>query len=699
MPLIESFVIGEDKMRAIGSFVLSRKLTEGFRALANFLYEHKFHWSKFAKFKSDVKNAPPGRDHFLLFMKFIGRESEAEKLTKENVEKIVTAIGDFEELESDVRKGASDHHSFMKSLGCESEAEKMTKDDFEKIVKATIDSKILERIAVLINDLSSSKTPLTWVSFENLQASFEEALKAAEACEKAKADADDAHASFLQSLCEGKVPENEDAGAVASFFDPDNSTPPSVSVPLACTFSTEMTKQDSETMEARKKSVETAKTIQAAKANRAAKDKAAAVAAFLEFIGYPSFANPSFTKLKSKLGNGSQEKIKFQDLIDILPPLKWIQGYLLSVPEQWENLTQIEHVLGKNTFALASTKHSTIRARADTRWLSQLATGELGQIVSKIDEFFGDSIVEEPERHATISKMCTISKDLERLNKELNTHLDMQKTFAKDYEKALSSCLRLFKRTSQKLLAMTPLDVAKSATFRAEISSSDNAQACVDALQTSGVSGATYQRDWTRAKLEAKLKKVPFFNVGNENLGKVVDALLAIKSEEDSRKEYSQMLETFKFFLHHDTDSRQVSCALEGSDTAAGSSTRLLSQILDKIGASASLQNFIDDYRDDDCIPSLCRMAPETLGSRFKLSPNSANEFLQQCRNSLASSSDSRAGGSLALAPASLHATSLSRPQAAGGGGGGGGGGNSTFEKVFSTRAVELSFILPKSCG
>ncbi len=102
------------------------------------------------------------------------------------------------------------------------------------------------------------------------------------------------------------------------------------------------------------------------------------------------------------------------------------------------------------------------------------------------------------------------------------------------------------KLTRKTLQAMTSREVVLSATRRAGL-----APECALALQNSAVSGATYQSDWTRASLEAKL--MPHFGENiRDHLRNTVDALLEMKAEAEKKTEYSKMIETFKFFLHRD---------------------------------------------------------------------------------------------------------------------------------------------------
>jgi tRNA(Arg) A34 adenosine deaminase TadA len=130
------------------------------------------------------------------------------------------------------------------------------------------------------------------------------------------------------------------------------------------------------------------------------------------------------------------------------------------------------------------------------------------------------------------------------------------------------------KLTRKTLQAMTSKEVAKEATDRSSCFFFEHKETCITALQKSAVSGATYQSDWTRASLEAKL--VPHFSDESIRLylRSVVDALLAMKAEADSGKEYSKMLETFIFFLQHEPANMQCQMGLEAiSDPPTSSSS------------------------------------------------------------------------------------------------------------------------------
>ncbi len=70
--------------------------------------------------------------------------------------------------------------------------------------------------------------------------------------------------------------------------------------------------------------------------------------------------------------------------------------------------------------------------------------------------------------------------------------------------------------------------------------------------------------------------------------------------------------------------------ALQGGGDAAGSSTELLSAILNDIGASEFLQNFIDDDQDDDCIASY--KIPNKLCKSYGLPQHLAASFVEKCR-------------------------------------------------------------------
>jgi tRNA A-37 threonylcarbamoyl transferase component Bud32 len=72
------------------------------------------------------------------------------------------------------------------------------------------------------------------------------------------------------------------------------------------------------------------------------------------------------------------------------------------------------------------------------------------------------------------------------------------------------------------------------------------------------------------------------------------------------------------------------STALQGGGDAAGSSTALLSAILNDIGASEFLQNFIDDDQDDDCIASY--KIPTKVCKSYGLPQHLAASFVEKCR-------------------------------------------------------------------
>jgi serine/threonine protein kinase/ribosomal protein L13E len=80
------------------------------------------------------------------------------------------------------------------------------------------------------------------------------------------------------------------------------------------------------------------------------------------------------------------------------------------------------------------------------------------------------------------------------------------------------------------------------------------------------------------------------------------------------------------------SDSNALQC---GSD-AGGSSTSLLSAILNEIGASEFLQNLIDDDHEDDSIPVLSRLKPDRISSKYGLPQHLASSFVEKCRSSVA---------------------------------------------------------------
>jgi len=211
------------------------------------------------------------------------------------------------------------------------------------------------------------------------------------------------------------------------------------------------------------------------------------------------------------------------------------------------------------------------------------------------------------------------------------------------------------KLTRKTLQAMTSREVAEEATRRSSCFFADHTETCITALQSSAVSGATYQSDWTRASLEAKL--VPYFFDESIRLylRSVVDALLAMKAEADSGKEYSKMLETFIFFLQHEPANMQCQMGLEANSDLPTSSSS--SSAASSPTPPAAVSHDVDTRADAD------------------------------------------AEGGTALAPAAPHAIAGGaagggenvKVKTAGGSGGGdagdGGGGKSIFEKVgFNAR-------------
>jgi hypothetical protein len=99
------------------------------------------------------------------------------------------------------------------------------------------------------------------------------------------------------------------------------------------------------------------------------------------------------------------------------------------------------------------------------------------------------------------------------------------------------------------------MHIAELVTVRAQSCSQ-----CVEAVQ--GIDfDATNHKNWTYSNLRAKFEKLPHFSdkknycqIENENMGRIICALLQMKAEANSAgKEYSKMLETFKFFLQHDS--------------------------------------------------------------------------------------------------------------------------------------------------
>ncbi len=84
------------------------------------------------------------------------------------------------------------------------------------------------------------------------------------------------------------------------------------------------------------------------------------------------------------------------------------------------------------------------------------------------------------------------------------------------------------------------------------------------------------------------------------------------------------------------TQMSSDSNTLQGGGDAAGSSTSLLSAILNEIGASEFLQNLIDDDQEDESIPVLSRLKPDRISSKYGLPQHLAASFVEKCRSSVA---------------------------------------------------------------
>ena len=213
---------------------------------------------------------------------------------------------------------------------------------------------------------------------------------------------------------------------------------------------------------------------------------------------------------------------------------------------------------------------------------------------------------------------------------------------------------------------MTSIEVAEEATRRSSCFF-EHYQLCITALQSSAVSGATYQSDWTRASLEAKL--VPHFSDESIRLylRSVVDALLAMKAEADSGKEYSKMLESFIFFLQHEPANMQCQMGLDANSDLPTSSSS--SSAASSPTPPAAVSHDVDTgaVADAESGTALAPTAPHAIEG-------------------------GAAGGGEKV-----------KVKTAGGSGGGdagdGGGGKSIFEKVVFNARCLIVFCLPKYCG
>ena len=83
---------------------------------------------------------------------------------------------------------------------------------------------------------------------------------------------------------------------------------------------------------------------------------------------------------------------------------------------------------------------------------------------------------------------------------------------------------------------------------------------------------------------------------------------------------------------------------LQGGGHAAASSTGRLSAILNEIGASEFLQNFIDDDQDDDCIASY--KIPNRVCKSYGLPQHLAASFVEKCRLSVGAQRSAAASNS-----------------------------------------------------
>ncbi len=81
------------------------------------------------------------------------------------------------------------------------------------------------------------------------------------------------------------------------------------------------------------------------------------------------------------------------------------------------------------------------------------------------------------------------------------------------------------------------------------------------------------------------------------------------------------------------------------SSSVDGASTQALASILNDIGASELLQNFIDDEQDDDYL--LVYKKPDHISKRYGLSASTASAFISACRARAASLSAASVGSVL----------------------------------------------------
>jgi serine/threonine protein kinase len=101
----------------------------------------------------------------------------------------------------------------------------------------------------------------------------------------------------------------------------------------------------------------------------------------------------------------------------------------------------------------------------------------------------------------------------------------------------------------------------------------------------------------------------------------------------------------------------------QGGGDAAGSTTGLLSAVLNGIGASEFLQNFIDDDQEDYSIPVLSRLKPERISSKYGLPQHLAALFVEKCR--LSAGAQRSAAASIGSIPSTSAATSSATPSPA----------------------------------
>jgi serine/threonine protein kinase len=107
-----------------------------------------------------------------------------------------------------------------------------------------------------------------------------------------------------------------------------------------------------------------------------------------------------------------------------------------------------------------------------------------------------------------------------------------------------------------------------------------------------------------------------------------------------------------------------VSNAFQGGGDDAGS-IKLLFAILNEIGASEFLQQFIKDDQGDESIPFLSKMKPERLAIKYGLPQDLAAAFVERCREKAGKAASSSASVSSVMSSVASSATSSLAPAAA----------------------------------